>query len=98
MAQKKPIAETMCLPKKHNYIIPRKVAFGKDRMREKMDSFIICFSLIAIMYVLILPFVGKRGKQEYTEEVPTPVYSEHFPHEESQIAYNRMHGLPDDAI
>ncbi len=50
------------------------------------------------MYVLILPFVGKRGKQEHTEEMPTPVYSEHFPHEESQIAYNRMHGLPDDAI
>lgn len=60
-----------------------------------MDLFIICFSLSALLYVLTLPFVGKRA---HTEEVPTPVYSERFPHEESQIAYNRMHGLPDDAI
>lgn len=60
-----------------------------------MDLFIICFSLSALLYVLTLPFVGKRA---HTEEVPTPVYSEHFPHEESQIAYNRMHGLPDDTI
>ena len=98
MAQKKPIAETMRLPKKHNYIITRKVAFDKYRKKENMDLFIICFSLIAILYVLTLPFVGKRSKLEHTEEVPTPVYSEHFPHEESQIAYNRMHGLPDDVI
>lgn len=63
-----------------------------------MDLFIICFSLSALLYVLTLPFVGKRGKRARTEEVPTPVYSEHFPHEESQIAYNRMHGLPDDTI
>ncbi|MCO4488495.1 hypothetical protein Si119_01926 [Streptococcus infantarius subsp. infantarius] len=63
-----------------------------------MDLFIICFSLSALLYVLTLPFVGKRGKRAHTEEVSTPVYSEHFPHEESQIAYNRMHGLPDDAI
>lgn len=60
-----------------------------------MNLFIICFSLAALLYVLTLPFVGKRA---HTEEVPTPVYSERFPHEESQIAYNRMHGLPDDAI
>lgn len=63
-----------------------------------MNLFIICFSLAALLYVLTLPFVGKRGKRAHTEEVPTPVYSERFPHEESQIAYNRMHGLPDDAI
>lgn len=50
------------------------------------------------MCVLILPFVDKKGKQEHTEEMPTPVYSEHFPWEEDRIAYNRMHGLPDDAI
>lgn len=62
-----------------------------------MDLFIICFSLAALLYVLTLPFVGKRGKRAHTEEVKR-VYSEHFPHEESQIAYNRMHGLPDDAI
>lgn len=96
--KKSPLQKQCAYQKKHNYIITRKVAFCQARKKEKMDSFIIYFSLIAIMYVLILPFVGKRGKLEHTEEVPTPVYSEHFPHEESQIAYNRMHGLPDDAI
>ena len=45
-----------------------------------------------------LPFIGKRGKRAHTEEAPIRVYSEHFPYEEKQIAYNRMHGLPDDAI
>lgn len=59
-----------------------------------MDLFIICFSLAMIIYVLTLPFVGKRRKKE---EV-TRVYSEHFPWEEKRIAYNRMHSLPDDAI
>ena len=59
-----------------------------------MDLFIICFSLAMIIYVLTLPFIGKRRK----EEEPKRVYSEHFPYEESQITYNRMHGLPDDAI
>jgi len=63
-----------------------------------MNVFIICFSLAALLYVLTLPFVGKRAKKVHTEEVPTRVYSEHFPYEENQIAYNRMHGLPDDAI
>ncbi|MCO4532175.1 hypothetical protein Si102_01973 [Streptococcus infantarius subsp. infantarius] len=60
-----------------------------------MDLFIICFSLAALLYVLTLPFIGKRGRKE---EEPTRVYSERFPYEENQIAYNRMHGLPDDAI
>lgn len=95
MAQKKPIAETMRLPKKHNYIITRKIAFGKARKKEKMDSFIIYFSLIAIMYVLTLPFVGKRARKK---EETKRVYSKRLPWEEKQIAYNRMHGLPDDAI
>ena len=63
-----------------------------------MNLFVICFISVAILYVLALPFVGKRAKKACTEEVPTPVYSEHFPYEEKQIAYNRMHGLPDDAI
>lgn len=61
-----------------------------------MDLFIICFSLAALLYVLTLPFIGKRARKK--EEVVKRVYSEHFPYEESQIAYNRMHGLPDDAI
>lgn len=63
-----------------------------------MNLFIICFILAAILYVLTLPFVGQRAKKARTEEKPKRVYSEHFPYEEKQIAYNRMHGLPDDAI
>ena len=60
-----------------------------------MDLFIICFSLAALLYVLTLPFVGKRARKK---EEPKRVYPEHFPYEENQISYNRMHGLPDDAI
>ena len=63
-----------------------------------MNLFIICFSLAALLYVLTLPLFGKRGKRAHTEEAPMRVYSERFPWEEKQIAYNRMHGLPDDAI
>ena len=65
-----------------------------------MNLFIICFILAALLYVLTLPFVGKRAKKAHTEEEEEPkrVYSEHFPYEEKQIAYNRKHGLPDDAI
>ena len=63
-----------------------------------MNLFIICFILAALLYVITLPFVGKRAKKARAKEVPTRVYSEHFPYEEKQIAYNRMHGLPDDAI
>lgn len=63
-----------------------------------MNLFIIFFILAALLYVLTLTFIGKRAKKAHTEEVPTHVYSEHFPYEEKQIAYNRMHGLPDDAI
>ena len=63
-----------------------------------MNLFIICFILAALLYVITLPFVGKRAKKAHTKEKPKRVYSEHFPWEEKQIAYNRMHGLPDDAI
>ena len=63
-----------------------------------MNLFIIFFISVALLYVLTLPFVGKRAKKAHTEEVPKRVYSEHFPWEEDRIAYNRMHGLPDDAI
>lgn len=57
-----------------------------------MDLFIICFSLSALLYVLTLPFVGKRARK--TEEVKLNYYG----WEASAIAYNRAHGLPDDAI
>ena len=63
-----------------------------------MNLFVICFTSAALLYVLTLPFVGKRAKKAHTEEVPTRTYSEHFPWEEDRIAYNRKHGLPDDAI
>ena len=62
-----------------------------------MNLFIICFVLAALLYVLTLPFVGKRAKKAHTEE-PKRVYSERFTWEEDRIAYNRKHGLPDDAI
>lgn len=60
-----------------------------------MDLFIICFSLAALLYVLTLPFIGKRARKK---EETKRGYSKRFPWEENQIAYNRMHGLPDDAI
>ena len=63
-----------------------------------MNLFIIFFISVALLYILTLPFVGKRARKARTEEKPKRVYSEHFPYEEKQIAYNRMHGLPDDAI
>lgn len=66
-----------------------------------MNLFIIFFISVAVLYVLTLPFVGKRAKKAHTEEEkeePKRVYSEHFPWEEDRIAYNRKHGLPDDAI
>ena len=63
-----------------------------------MNLFIICFILAALLYVLTLPFVGKRAKKAHTKEMPIRGYSEHFPWEEDRIAYNRKHGLPDDAI
>lgn len=63
-----------------------------------MNLFIICFILAALLYVLTLLFVGKRARKAHTEEVLTRVYSEYFPWEENRIAYNRMHGLPDDEI
>lgn len=63
-----------------------------------MNLFIIYFISVAVLYVLALPFVGQRAKKAHTEEKPKRVYSEHFPWEEDRIAYNRKHGLPDDAI
>lgn len=58
-----------------------------------MNVFIICFSLAALLYVLTLPFIGMRAKKEKTEQKPN-----HRSWEVSAIEYNRMHGLPDDAI
>ena len=70
----------------------------KNGETSSMNLFIICFTSAALLYVLTLPFVGKRAKKAHTEETPIRVYSERFPWEEDRIAYNRKHGLPDDAI
>ena len=63
----------------------------KAQKEEDMDLFIICFSLAMIIYVLTLPFIGKRRKKE-------EVKPNYHGWEASAIAYNRAHGLPDDAI
>ena len=34
-----------------------------------MNLFVICFTLAALLYVLTLPFVGKRAKKARTEEI-----------------------------
>ena len=33
-----------------------------------MNLFVICFTLAALLYVLMLPFVGQRAKKAHTEE------------------------------
>lgn len=60
-----------------------------------MTYLIIAVAVLAFAEIITLTLLGKRA---YTEEVPMRVYSERFPWEEKQIAYNRTHGLPDDAI
>lgn len=33
-----------------------------------MNLFVICFTLAALLYVLMLPFAGKRAKKAHAEE------------------------------
>ena len=33
-----------------------------------MNLFVICFTSAALLYVLMLPFVGKRAKKAHTEK------------------------------
>ena len=63
-----------------------------------MTYLIIAVAVLAFVEVTTLTVFGKRAKRAHTEEAPMRVYSERFPWEEKQIAYNRMHGLPDEAI
>ena len=35
---------------------------------SSMNLFVICFTSAALLYVLMLPFVGKRAKKAHTEE------------------------------
>lgn len=39
-----------------------------------MDLFIICFSLAAIIYVLTLPYVGKRARESRIVENIQPAF------------------------
>lgn len=58
-----------------------------------MTYLIIAVAVLAFAEIITLPFVGKRARKK--EE---PVKPNHSGWEASAIAYNRMHGLPDDAI
>lgn len=33
-----------------------------------MNLFVVCFILAALLYVLTLPFIGKRAKKAHAEE------------------------------
>ena len=61
-----------------------------------MNLFIICFILASILYVLTLPFLGKRATKK--KEPIKPIKHNHKSWEVNAISYNRKHGLPDDAI
>ena len=39
-----------------------------------MNLFVICFTLAALLYVLTLPFMGKRAKKAHTEEIEEGKY------------------------
>ncbi|MCO4543485.1 hypothetical protein Si087_00209 [Streptococcus infantarius subsp. infantarius] len=58
-----------------------------------MTYLIIAVAVLAFAEIITLPFIGKRAHKE--EEVVKP---NHSGWEQKAIAYNRMHGLPDDAI
>ncbi|WP_093528910.1 hypothetical protein [Streptococcus macedonicus] len=61
-----------------------------------MTYLIIAVAVLAFAEVTTLTLFGKRAKRaRKKEEVVKPNYSGW---EASAIAYNRMHGLPDDAI
>lgn len=60
-----------------------------------MNLFIICFISAALLYVLTLPFVGKRGKRARKKEAPVKQWHSY---EKDMKIYNKFVGLPDDAI
>lgn len=57
-----------------------------------MDLFIICFSLAALLYVLTLPFIGKRARKK-----EAPVKQWHS-YEENMKPYNKFVGLPENSV
>lgn len=58
-----------------------------------MTHLIIAVAVLAFAEVTTLTVFGKRARKK--EE---PVKPNYYGWEASAIAYNRMHGLPDDAI
>lgn len=58
-----------------------------------MTYLIIAVAVLAFAEILTLTLFGKRARKK--EEMVKPNYSGW---EASAIAYNRAHGLPDDAI
>ena len=81
----------MRLTKKLTYIISK-----KNGEIFNMNLFIIFFTSAALLYVLTLPFLGKRAAKK--KEPIKPIKHNHKSWEVSAISYNRKHGLPDDAI
>ena len=79
------------LTKKLTYIIPK-----KNGETSNMNLFIIFFTSAALLYILTLPFLGKRAAKK--KEPIKPIKHNHKSWEVSAISYNRKHGLPDDAI
>ena len=65
----------------------------KNGETSNMNLFIIFFTSAALLYVLTLPFLGKRAAKK-----KEPIKHNHKSWEVSAISYNRKHGLPDDAI
>lgn len=61
-----------------------------------MTYLIIAVAVLAFTEIITLTFFGKRGKRARKKE--ETVKPNHPGWEASAIAYNRAHGLPDDAI
>ena len=57
-----------------------------------MAIFIICFSLAAILYILFLPFIGKRARKK---KAPVKQWRSY---EENMKVYNKFVGLPENSV
>lgn len=58
-----------------------------------MTYLIIAVAVLAFVEIITLTLFGKRARKK-----EAPVKPNHSGWEASAIAYNRAHGLPDDAI
>ena len=48
--------------------MPYKKIKKRNGETSSMNLFVICFTSAALLYVLTLPFFGKRAKKAHTEE------------------------------